>query len=303
MRVHVIQTGRLLGNRAFMRGEGWSSMFRRREICEFPVFSYIVEHPEGHIAIDTGLNARGWQVGPITRQFVPSIVEVEGEIGAQMNAKGLTAEDVRRVVLTHLDMDHVGGAGHFPNAEIWVHRPEYEFASTPMGKWRYRPKRTWPTGFDPKLYDLDDDPCGPFPKSKALTDGGDVRLVPIPGHSIAQVGAIVRTNGVSLFFTADHMLRQDWFLDDYEAGRITMVSRLLSAKLAAETSRRIQRFVDEVPTVLVPAHDTEAPARLAAMEPVKVPAVLKGGAPVTDARGGAPRWRASSGSVWRGPGR
>jgi hypothetical protein len=37
MRVHVIQTGRLVGNETVMRGEGWSSVFRRRKRHEFPV--------------------------------------------------------------------------------------------------------------------------------------------------------------------------------------------------------------------------------------------------------------------------
>ena len=55
MRVHVIQTGRLIGNKTFLRGSGWSSLLRRREPFDFPVYSYIVEHPDGHIAIDTGL--------------------------------------------------------------------------------------------------------------------------------------------------------------------------------------------------------------------------------------------------------
>lgn len=269
MRVHVIQTGRLVANRTVLRAESQLAMFRRREPYEFPVYSYILEHTEGLIAIDTGL-AKEWQLGPILGRLFPDVVEIEGEIGPQMRAKGLDPDDVRQVVITHLDPDHVGGAGHFQRAEIWVHRREYEFASTLMGRFRQRPRRFWPVGFDPKLYDLDDEAYGPFPKSKALTDSGDVRLVPIGGHTPGQVGAIVRTNGVALFFAADHMLRQDWFLEDYAAGRITMVSRSTSAKLAAETSQRIHRFIEEVPTVLVPAHDAEAPARLSAMEPLNV---------------------------------
>jgi len=269
MRVHVIQTGRLVGNKTVFRAESQSAVFRRREPYEFPVYSYILEHPEGLIAIDTGL-AKEWQLGPLLGRLFPSVVEIEGEIGPQMRAKGLDPKDVRHVVITHLDPDHVSGAGHFQHAEIWVHRREHEFASTLAGRFRQRPRRFWPTGFDPRLYDLDDEAYGPFPKSKALTDSGDVRLVPIGGHTPGQVGAIVRTNGVALFFTADHMLRQDWFLEDYEAARITMVSRSTSAKLAAETTPRVHRFVEEVPAVLVPAHDAEAPARLAAMEPLKV---------------------------------
>jgi N-acyl homoserine lactone hydrolase len=269
MRVHVIQTGRLAGNETVMRGHGWSSVFRRRKPYEFPVFSFIVEHPEGHIAIDTGLTTRVRL--PVSQRLIaPSPMIADGEeIDDQMRAKGLRTEDVRRVVLTHLDWDHTGGLGYFPKAEILVHRPEHRFAQKFMGRWRYRPK-LWPSWLDPRLYDLDAEPYGPFAESKRLTEDGEVRLVPIPGHSIGQVGVIVQTGDVSLFFAADHVLRQDWFIEDYQAGRLGMLGALFFPKLAVETSRKIRQLLDEMPTVFLPSHDADAPARLAALEPVRL---------------------------------
>lgn len=270
MRVHVIKTGRLVGNETVMRGEGWSSLFRRRKPYEFPVHCFVVEHPEGHIAIDTGLTTRVRVSASQRLVSVPSpLIEAGEEIDQQMRAAGLNTEDVRRVVLTHLDWDHAGGLEHFPDAEFLVHRPEHEFAQRFRGKWRYQPQ-LWPSWFQPSLYDLDPEPYGPFPESKRLTESGDVRLVPIPGHSIGQVGVIVRAGGeVALFFAADHALRQDWFVEDYEAGRLLMLGALFFPKRAAETSRRIYRFAEEAPTVLIPSHDADAPDRLAAMEPLK----------------------------------
>jgi N-acyl homoserine lactone hydrolase len=269
MRVHVIKTGRLVGNETGLRGEGWSALFRRRKRYEFPVHCFIVEHPEGHIAIDTGLTTRV-RVPASQRLIAPSpLIEAGEEVGPQMRAAGLDPEGVQQVVLTHLDWDHAGGLDDFPNAEVLVHRPEHEFAQTFRGRWRYQPK-LWPSSFEPSLYDLDPEPYGPFPASKRLTQSGDVRLVPIPGHSIGQVGAIVQTDDAALFFAADHALRQDWFLEDYRAGRLRMLGALFFPKLAAETSRRIHRFIEDVPTVFIPSHDAAAPARLAAMEPLKL---------------------------------
>ena len=125
--VHVIQTGRNMGNETAMREMKWSSQLRRRKPYEFPVFSYIVGHPEGLIAIDTGLTNRV-RVPRVQRLMsIPTpMIEPGEEIDSQMRAKGLRTEDVRRVVLTHLDWDHAGGIEHFPNAEILVHRPEHE---------------------------------------------------------------------------------------------------------------------------------------------------------------------------------
>lgn len=271
MRVHVIQTGHVRANETVLRGDGWSALLRRRKDVEFPAFAFIVERPEGHIAIDTGRVVQGWPVPRPMRRFIPTppAMEPGEEIGPQMEAKGLRAEDVRTVVVTHLDRDHAGGIGHFPEAEFLVHRPEYEFASTFLGKQRYRPQ-DWPSWFEPTLYDLDPEPHGPFPESKSITESGDIRLVPLPGHTIGQVGVILRTGGVSLFFSADHLLRQDWFFDDYAAGHLKGLGSLGFPKQAVETSRRVHRFVEETPTVLIPSHDSEAPDRLAAMEPLKL---------------------------------
>jgi N-acyl homoserine lactone hydrolase len=266
VRVHVFQSGRLIGNKTFLRGRGWASLLRRRESFEFPVYCYLVEHPDGHVLIDTGLRP-AVQVPRAQRRFVPHPIAMpEDDLRSQMLARGLSPEHVTTVVVTHLDWDHAGGLSAFPDANVLVHRPEYEFASTVMGRMRYQP-RLWPTGFEPTLYDLDPVPCGPFPHSKAVTADGDIRLVPLPGHSIAQVGAIVRSNGHALLFAADHMLREDWFVEDYRAGQHLGLG-IFFPELARETTRRIHQFARSTPTVLLPAHDTAAPARLRALQPL-----------------------------------
>lgn len=240
----------------------------RPEPFEFPVYTYIVEHADGHIAIDTGLNSKV-KIPRFIRRILPHpLTGPDEEIGPQMRKIGLSPDDVRLVLATHLDWDHVGGVGHFPNAEIQVHRPEWDFASKFLGKVRYIPK-LWPESFRPKLYDLDPEPLGPFPTSRSVTDRGDVRLVPIPGHSIAQVGVVITTSGPTLFFGADHMLSADLFASDIADERLVMLGALYR-KDAIQTSRRIAQFIRDEPTILLPAHDADAARNLAAREPLKV---------------------------------
>ena len=273
VRVHVVQTGVNVGNetcfrKGVMGNRSW--LVRPRKWFEFPIYVYIVEHPEGRFAIDTGLTGsvdRVTEPRPVRWLFsIPAgSVSRDEEIDAQMRAMGLRPEDVTTVVLTHLDRDHAAGIEHFPHARFLASRAEHHYAHS-RGKRRCRPD-IWPSWFSAELFDLDSEPYGPFPQSKPLTDAGDVRLVPLPGHTPGQIGVVVETEGPALFFVADHMLREDWFLEDYAAGNLYGLA--FFPEPACETSRRIRRFAEERPTVLLPAHDAHAPKRLAAMDTVK----------------------------------
>jgi glyoxylase-like metal-dependent hydrolase (beta-lactamase superfamily II) len=264
MRVHVFETGRLVANATFLRGAGFSSLLRRVEPVDFPALAYVIEHPEGLMAVDTGLGAH--IPAPRTFRGFPPTPETSAdrELGPLMRERGLDPQDVRRVILTHLDWDHTGGLHHVEGAEVLVHRAEIAFGRTRMGRLRYRPS-VWPAAFEPKVYDLAPEPYGVFPSSLTVTDAGDVRVVPLPGHSPGQVGVVVEDGDATLLFCADHMLRADWFSEDLRADRLVMLGPFAKDD-ARTTSRRLRSFVAKRPTVLLPAHDADAPRRLEVRE-------------------------------------
>ena len=66
---------------------------------------------------------------PFMRWEVVFRIESEEEIGPQLRALGIGPRDVKKVVLTHLHMDHDGGLAHFPNSEILVSSNELRTAS------------------------------------------------------------------------------------------------------------------------------------------------------------------------------
>ena len=251
-----------------MRGTGWSSLLRRRENLEFPVHVYIVEHPDGHIAIDTGMNAQGWSTPLAMRRASPSPITEPGiEIGPQMQARGLSPEDVRTVVLTHLDLDHVGGIGDFADAEFVVHRPEYDSRRRSWagcGTSRSCGLRLRPDPVRPRAR-----PLRPVPREQGAdrSRGRHARSDPGP---FDRAGRRDPANGGHRAVLRRRPRPSPGLVRrGLRAGRLLGLGALTFPKPTVETSRRVHRFAEEVPTVLLPAHDAEAPATLAAKETVK----------------------------------
>ena len=269
MRIHAIQTGTVRVHQRQVRGSGSgplrlvNTLLDRKWTDPLPIFAWLIEHPEGPIVVDTGETAHGSEAGyyppwhPYFRFGLKCSVEPEEEIGPQLGALGISPDDVRWVVLTHLHTDHAGGLHHFPNAEILVSRREYETARGLTGQLRGFLSNRWPEWFTPTLIDFANGPYGPFRASHILTDAGDVVLVPTHGHTRGHLSVVLNTE-VAVFFAGDASYTEQLMLEEAVDGVSTNV------RSAGRTLRRIRQFVIDRPAVYLPAHDPDAASRLAA---------------------------------------
>lgn len=80
----------------------------------------VLETEVGVVLVDTGFGTRDaeqWRRRLGMSQYALRPVYREGETAvAQLAALGTAAGEVRHVVLTHFDADHVGGLADFPAA-------------------------------------------------------------------------------------------------------------------------------------------------------------------------------------------
>ena len=225
-----------------------------------PTYAWVVDHPEGVIVVDTGqgthLLEAGRSLDPYHRWQVVFRIERDQEIGPQLRALGVGPRDVKRVVLTHLHVDHDGGLAHFPETEILVSPGELRTASGWLGRARgYLPNR-WPSWFDPVPLHLAAEPYGPFAASKRLTRAGDVVVVATPGHTADHISVIVEDDGCACFLAGDASYEERLMIAD----RIDGVSA--DDDEAHATLRAIRRFATAHPIVYLPTHDCESAARL-----------------------------------------
>ena len=96
----------------------------------------------------------------------------------------------------------------------------------------------------------------------ALTEEGDVTLVPVPGHTPGQVAVVVEDGDHAVFLGADSAYTQDALLRSVVDG--------VGPDEAAErlTHERIRAYAAETPTVYLAAHDPETGARLTERRPI-----------------------------------
>jgi glyoxylase-like metal-dependent hydrolase (beta-lactamase superfamily II) len=268
MRIHVIQTGTVAIKQVQQSGRPSGNpvlniLLDPHWTDPLPIFAFVIEHPQGLIVVDTGETARVSQPGyfprwhPYFRFAVREWVQPEEEIGPQMRAMGLDPSDVRWVLLTHLHTDHAGGLAHFPKAEHLVARGEYANASGAMGLLQgYLPNR-WPRWFDPTLVDMQPEPVGPFPGSYPVTQAGDVRFVPTPGHTAGHLSVLVTTSEANYFLAGDASYTQALMLAEQVDGVAP------DRRAARQTLERVHAFCQAAPTVYLPSHDPDTSDRLA----------------------------------------
>jgi N-acyl homoserine lactone hydrolase len=227
-----------------------------------PMYAYLIDHPEGLILVDTGDSARksdrGYmpRLNPFFRCCIDSRVAPEEEIGPQLTALGIRSRDLRLIVMTHLHHDHTGGLRHLPHSQILASAECLTAARHKRGLIGAVP-RTWPTWFDPEPFTFSGPEMGPFPRSAPLTRDGSVLAVLTPGHMAGHVCIIARSRELTYVLAGDLTYRQDLLLADSVDG----VTENPDESLASQ--RAIKQLAQSEPTVLLPAHDPDAAARLA----------------------------------------
>lgn len=160
----------------------------------------LVETESGPVLVDAGygtddIDRTRERLGSLLPLLLrPALQRSETAID-QVRKLGFAPEDVRHVILTHLDVDHVGGISDFPWARVHLTRDEargaFEAASY-RERGRFK-NLDWARGLDYATYEPKGDPWFGFPCVRELEGlPADLLLVSLPGHTRGHAGVAVR---------------------------------------------------------------------------------------------------------------
>src|SRR5262245_29376586 len=126
MKVWAFSAGGIDASSRLMTGRGpFTSGYAVSLTC------LLIQRPNGLVLVDTGWGSR---TAEDPRRFPGTLFAITAGAARASNdeiavgrvrALGFRPEDVSDVVLTHLDIDHVGGLMDFPHARVHVSKPEY----------------------------------------------------------------------------------------------------------------------------------------------------------------------------------
>jgi glyoxylase-like metal-dependent hydrolase (beta-lactamase superfamily II) len=206
MRVHHLNCATMCPLSARLINGRGGLLTRARMVCH----CLLVETDDGLVLVDTGLGLK--DIADPNRQLGRSFVSVihprldpDESAVHQVSRLGFQPQDVRHIIVTHLDLDHAGGLPDFPDAQVHVFAAEHEAAMarrTLNERMRYRPGQ-WAHHPLWTLHSLAGERWFGFDCVQTLNNNPDLLLVPVQGHSRGHCAVAVRTPETWLLHCGD----------------------------------------------------------------------------------------------------
>lgn len=155
----------------------------------------LIDTDDGLVLIDSGLGMDdvlepNRRLGRVFTAAARPQLRAEETAIAQVRALGFRPDDVRHIILTHLDLDHAGGLSDFPNASVHVLAAEHAAAMRPASvneRNRYRAAQ-WQHAVKWVPHGLEGERWFGFESVEAV---GEILLVPLTGHTRGHAGVAV----------------------------------------------------------------------------------------------------------------
>ena len=199
----------------------------------------LIETDQGLTLVDTGFGTHEVSdpkatIDPLSRKLLKPALDITETAISQVERRGYTADDVRHILLTHLDLDHAGGLRDFPKATVHVLDTELEAATNPKGtKERARYPKAQREGVTFETHSAEGEDWFGFEAVSAIPGlPEDVLMVPLIGHTRGHTGIAVKSDNGWLLHAGDAYF--------YRGEIETPPSNIFALKLTAKQTETIR---------------------------------------------------------------
>lgn len=267
VKVHALCVGSVAVKKNFKtkKGVGFLSkiniLLGKEYTSYMPIWTWVIEHPEGLIAIDTGENAESkdidkylakesWFMKYQMKNACKVNLSNKDELNHQFNKVNLKIEDVKLVVLTHFHLDHTDGLKFFPKQEIIIGDFEYNHQNNSMPS-------TFPSWFKPNKVKYLPNKIDVFNQAYPITKSEDLLYIPTPGHTSGHSSVILKTDDFDIIFAGDASYDQEQVIKGELAGAN------VNYEQTKQTYKNFLDYATKIKTIYLPTHDENTGQRLA----------------------------------------
>jgi 4-pyridoxolactonase len=206
----------------------------------FPVYSVLIEHPDGLFMFDTGFDLE--LVNAMLPFELPEQTPQQ-TVPSQLAKCGFKPEDVDAIINSHLHFDHCGGNKYLTGATTYLHQDELREARTPEPFERL--------GYADKTFDHPDAKFELLEGDVHFADG--IHLFHTPGHTVGHYSMLLELEGSRpLLFMADVSYTAAAYAGDLQAGFHN------DPVAGVRSIRRIKRLAKDWGAEVIFTHDSEA---------------------------------------------
>lgn len=170
----------------------------------------LIETDQGLVLVDTGFGTHEVSdpkatIDPLSRTLLKPLLDINETAISQVERRGYQADDVRHILLTHLDMDHAGGLRDFPKATVHVLDTELAAATNPKGmKEKARYPKAQREGVTFRTHKAEGETWFGFEAVKDIEGlPDDILMVPLLGHTRGHSGIAVKSDEGWLLHAGD----------------------------------------------------------------------------------------------------
>lgn len=256
----LIKSGGLILDQSILTlGKGYG------KAVKVPVCSVLLETTKGYILVDTGMHVGGLKSpkkiwGDRAKQLIPDFCEKD-DILNRLNEIGISSDDIRIVINTHLHWDHTGGNRYFKDAKFFIQKAEYRYA--------LYPDKSFGASYMKNHYDH---------KLDYQLIEGDIEVVEgvqilfTPGHTPGHQSVLVKFNsGVYMIISGDAVYTE------YNINNMVAPGNAYDFQMSLNSIRKIETIRRLTDAIVLPSHEPGENFFLNSYNTLKELEILDGG--------------------------